>query len=121
METLKRGSVGDTVSILQNALHLLNDGIFGKITEEAVRSFQRKNNLVADGVVGDLTWEKILDKDGQVLPTLKTSKRTIKEIIVHCSATREGKDFTVNDIRKWHKKRGFNDIGYQLADRKSVV
>lgn len=38
--------------------------------------------------------------------------RNIKEIIVHCSATPEGKNFTVDDIRKWHKQRGFNDVGY---------
>lgn len=41
--------------------------------------------------------------------------RDIKEIIVHCSATPEGKDYTVNDIRKWHLQRGFNDIGYHYV------
>jgi N-acetylmuramoyl-L-alanine amidase len=38
--------------------------------------------------------------------------RKINEIIIHCAATPEGKDFTVEDIRKWHKARGFVDIGY---------
>lgn len=38
--------------------------------------------------------------------------RNIKEIIVHCSATPEGKDYTVEQIKQWHLKRGFNDIGY---------
>lgn len=38
--------------------------------------------------------------------------RNIKEIIIHCSATPEGKDFTVEDINKWHKQRGFKKIGY---------
>ena len=33
--------------------------------------------------------------------------RKITEIIVHCSATPEGKAFTVADIDAWHKKRGF--------------
>jgi N-acetylmuramoyl-L-alanine amidase len=41
--------------------------------------------------------------------------RTIKEIIVHCAATPEGKDYTVADIRKWHLARGFNDIGYHYV------
>ena len=115
METIKKGSRGENVKLLQTALHLIPDGVFGKITDEAVRAFQRKNNLVADGIVGDATWAKILGNDGKVLPTLKTSKRKIKEIIVHCSATREGRDFTVDDIRKWHKKRGFSDIGYHYV------
>jgi len=38
--------------------------------------------------------------------------RQIKEIIIHCSATPEGRDFTVNDINRWHKARGFSRIGY---------
>lgn len=41
--------------------------------------------------------------------------RKIKEIIVHCSATPEGKDFTVADIDKWHRQRGFNKIGYHYV------
>ena len=37
------------------------------------------------------------------------------EIIVHCSATKEYKDYDVEDIRKWHKERGFKDIGYHFV------
>lgn len=115
METIRKGSRGEAVKILQKALHLIADGIFGNITDEAVRVFQRKNNLKADGIVGAATWAKILDGNGNINPVLKTSKRKIKEIIVHCSATREGKDFTVDDIRKWHKRNGWSDIGYHYV------
>ena len=38
--------------------------------------------------------------------------RRITEIIVHCSATPEGRPHTVGDIRAWHKQRGFKDVGY---------
>lgn len=38
--------------------------------------------------------------------------RSIKEIIVHCTATSEGKDFTVQQIDSWHRQRGFRCIGY---------
>ena len=41
--------------------------------------------------------------------------RQIKELIVHCSATPEGKDYTVQDIRRWHLQRGFKDIGYHYV------
>jgi N-acetylmuramoyl-L-alanine amidase len=41
--------------------------------------------------------------------------RDIKEIIVHCSATPEGKDYTVATIREWHLARKFNDIGYHYV------
>lgn len=41
--------------------------------------------------------------------------RKINLIIVHCSATSEGKDFTVDDITRWHKARGFKTIGYHYV------
>ena len=41
--------------------------------------------------------------------------RRITEIIIHCSATPEGKDFTVDDIRRWHLARKFADIGYHYV------
>lgn len=41
--------------------------------------------------------------------------RKIKEIIVHCSATREGKAFTVADIDRWHRERGWKGCGYHYV------
>lgn len=41
--------------------------------------------------------------------------RNIKEIIIHCSATPEGEDFTVEQIRRIHIERGFSDIGYHYV------
>ena len=41
--------------------------------------------------------------------------RKINEIIVHCSATPEGKDFTAKDIDSWHKQQGFDCIGYHYV------
>lgn len=41
----------------------------------------------------------------------------INEIIIHCSATEAGKDFTAADIRRWHKESGFLDIGYHYVIR----
>lgn len=41
--------------------------------------------------------------------------REITRIILHCSATPEGKDFTVADIDKWHKARGWQGIGYHYV------
>lgn len=44
---------------------------------------------------------------------MKQTKRTINEIIVHCTATPEGRDFTVQQIREMHVKgNGWRDIGY---------
>lgn len=39
-------------------------------------------------------------------------KRKITEIIVHCSATPEGRAVSAAEIDKWHRERGFSKIGY---------
>lgn len=41
--------------------------------------------------------------------------RQIKEIIIHCSATDPSANFTVNDIDRWHRQRGWNGIGYHYV------
>jgi N-acetylmuramoyl-L-alanine amidase len=41
--------------------------------------------------------------------------RDIKEIIVHCSATPEGRNVDVAEITKWHLARGFKTIGYHYV------
>ncbi len=41
--------------------------------------------------------------------------RVINKIILHCSATPEGRRTTVEDIRLWHKQRGWSDIGYHYV------
>ena len=38
--------------------------------------------------------------------------RAINKIIVHCTATPEGRIVTVADVDKWHKERGWSGIGY---------
>lgn len=48
-------------------------------------------------------------------PTLLSTARPIKELIWHCTATPEGKDYTVADVRAWHKQRGWSDIGYHYV------
>ena len=124
MMTYKKGDRGEMVKQIQRALHLLPDGIFGKITEEAVRAFQSDNGLKVDGIVGPATLAKL---GIAVAAGMKKSKRTITEIIVHCTATPEGKDYTVDDIRKWHtakppQGRGWSDIGYHyVIDRKGHI
>jgi len=46
---------------------------------------------------------------------LLDTARPIAEIIWHCTATPEGKDYTVADVRAWHKARGWSDIGYHYV------
>lgn len=42
--------------------------------------------------------------------------REIKEIIIHCADTPEGRDVKAEEIRRWHtKERGWRDIGYHYV------
>lgn len=107
MKTIKKGSRGDDVATLQRKLHLIPDGIFGAITDEAVRDFQKSHSLTVDGIVGPKTWAAL-----GIAP--QPSARRIDKIILHCSATPEGKDYTVEQIRQWHLARKFSDVGYHF-------
>lgn len=41
--------------------------------------------------------------------------RKITDIVLHCSATKEGQRVTVADIDRWHRERGFKKIGYHYV------
>lgn len=64
-QTLERGDEGALVSDLQETLIELQfkpgevDGIFGVLTESAVKMFQASAQLEADGIVGERTFEKL--------------------------------------------------------------
>ena len=58
---LRRGSRGDGVAMMQEALGLEADGIFGRGTERALITWQMDNGLTPDGVAGPLTFEKLLE------------------------------------------------------------
>lgn len=111
-QTLKKGSRGEAVKTLQKALNLLPDGIFGPLTEEAVKEYQKANGLDVDGIVGPNTWAKL--QPGKIA-------RKITEIILHCTASREGQPQTVAQIRAFHTKpvsaggRGWSDIAYNYV------
>lgn len=54
--TLRQGAKGAFVMELQSKLGVAVDAIFGPATAGAVRTFQKARGLMADGVVGPLTW-----------------------------------------------------------------
>ncbi len=71
-ELLREGSRGDDVLIIQQYLSeiskvysdipdLIVDGIFGSGTKRSVVAFQNQFGLVADGIVGEQTWNKIME------------------------------------------------------------
>ena len=54
-KTLRRGSKGLDVKMLQLRLSIPADGIFGPITHLYTSIYQQNNELVSDGIVGPLT------------------------------------------------------------------
>lgn len=105
---LTKGSRGEEVKRLQRALNLIPDGIFGVVTEDAVKAFQKAHGLKPDGIVGEKTWAVIIPNE----TALQRSIRNINRIIVHCTATPEGRVETVQSIRNMHLAKGWSDIGY---------
>jgi peptidoglycan hydrolase-like protein with peptidoglycan-binding domain len=64
LPNLRFGDSGDAVRVLQRLL--LNnryavkvDGVFGALTETAVKAFQSQRNLKTDGIVGQRTWRDL--------------------------------------------------------------
>ena len=98
MKTIKLGSCGEDVITLQKKLGLTVDGIFGKATDAAVRAWQKEHGLTVDGIVGNHTWETLGFISGL---------RNINEIIIHCSATKEGVDVKSDSIDRSHTARRF--------------
>ncbi len=64
LPSLRFGDSGEAVRILQrllvsNGFPINIDGSFGALTETAVKAFQSRRGLVADGVVGSRTWREL--------------------------------------------------------------
>ena len=69
---LKLGSEGEDVKKLQQKLGVDPIGKFGPKTDAAVKAWQSKNGLTADGIVGDGTWGKMFSESTVSAPTLIT-------------------------------------------------
>ncbi|RUR84484.1 peptidoglycan-binding protein [Chlorogloeopsis fritschii PCC 9212] len=64
LPTLRFGTTGNSVRVLQRLLSshgyaIQVDGIFGALTETAVKAFQNRRNLAVDGIVGQKTWYQL--------------------------------------------------------------
>ncbi len=48
------------------------------------------------------------------------SADSVRFLVLHCSATRRNQDYSVEQLRRDHKARGFYDIGYHFYIRRSA-
>ncbi|MFC5505172.1 peptidoglycan-binding protein [Bosea massiliensis] len=116
-------------ALLSLGYAIVVDGDAGPKTRTALQAFQRGCGLAADGVVGPLTIKalqaataekaepRVDDPTPAAAPAMPgfaqpRASRWIDEIIIHCTATPEGRDVSVETIRGWHIGQGWKDIGY---------
>lgn len=88
---------------------------------EQWKAIQRAVGVAADGVPGPATARAILAKLGAAEPdqarVVTGRGRNISRIFIHCTATREGQDIDAATIRRWHRDKGWSDIGYHFVIR----
>ena len=106
---LKRGDEGEAVRQLQIKLGVEVVGKFGPKTEEAVKAFQKKNGLTADGIAGPATLAKLGITEVKAAPAAKPaakpsagakySKAKIEEAVkAKGYKWFEGKDYHLNIV-----------------------
>jgi peptidoglycan hydrolase-like protein with peptidoglycan-binding domain len=78
---LRKGTKGNEVKELQKILGIASDGDFGQKTEAAVKKWQTKNGLTADGIVGSLTWFAM--SVGSATTDIKESIYETKNLIIN--------------------------------------
>lgn len=129
MKLLKKLDKGDEVKTLQNLLGIKDDGIFGPITEECVKQFQRTHGLEVDGIVGPKTWIALGITDSKCVdPAViyeplescitKTPNRKIKYIAIHYTAGASSAPGRAKGMKTyWEKaKRASADFGVDDRD-----
>jgi len=114
--TLQLGATGAAVRDLQEVLTkrvgiggLTVDGIFGPITELAVRVFQQRSFIEDDGIVGMQTWTLLLSSSQSIvhLPTLRRGDRGVLVERLQRALTLGAKTGPLNDIQQLIGVRGY--------------
>jgi nucleoid-associated protein YgaU len=106
--TLRKGSKGDAVKGLQNALRYRGydpgavDGAFGGGTERAVKEFQAAASLDADGIAGPRTWEALAVHVVQSGDTLREIAEHVLGDAERWSELYEANDDLIADPNKIH-------------------
>lgn len=111
---VKRGANVFPVRTLQRLLCARNqpvavDGSFGPLTEAAVKAFQQGGGLAADGIVGPLTWPKLVVqvKKGSTGDAVRGVQEVMK---FHDQSSGEGPGVQIDGVfgpRTDHWVRGF--------------
>jgi len=121
------GSYKDDVKRLQIMLNTVGyklnaDGIFGKLTETAVKNYQGQNSLRADGIVGPITVASLSAKIAAIKPATPTTTATSKSIKVyqglgHTVAFRNGPGADSETVPVYSFTVGMADVDFDADGR----
>lgn len=131
MKTLKMGCKGDDVILLQKKLGITPDGIYGRVTAEAVREMQRKHRLEpVDGICGPQTWaalgvsnNKCIDPSVVYMPLnvhiSKAPDRQIKYLAIHFTAGSSSAPGRARSIKRVFEQRSAS-ADFAVDDKEAV-
>ncbi len=106
LPTIKSGSKGVYVNLLQRHLNISADGIFGKGTKAAVVAFQKSKKLAADGIVGKQTWT--------ALTAAQAPKAVDKIPVVLAASQQRGNKCAVCSSEQEHMHKIFDIVESKL-------
>src|SRR3989442_4090963 len=83
----KRTDSGPKVKLIQewlslNGFQLTSDGDFGAATEFAVKQFQAKAGLTQDGIVGPLTFARLIQPMTDALKAIPATAHSLRQLVV---------------------------------------
>jgi len=120
------GSNWEDVKRLQNSLNTVGyklnvDGIFGKLTQAAVKNYQEKNSLWADGVVGPKTVASLNTKVASTKPTapIAATPEALKvyQGLGHTVAFRNGPGADSEKVPVYSFTVGMADVSFDADGR----
>lgn len=118
MTTIKLGSKGEDVKVLQKYLGLTPDGNFGPNTDKKVKEWQKSKGLYPDGIIGPKSWAIILQKQTSSKPQNKTglSDGMINFICQYETGHKFGYTMSAKDLNGYdlHDAKGHLTYGYGL-------
>ena len=125
MITIKLGSKGDDVKVLQKYLGINPDGDFGPKTLLKVKEWQKSKGLTPDGIIGDKSWNIILKNQTQTSMSQQApssgnnvgiSAGMINFICQYETGHKFGYTMTIKDLNGYdlHDAGGHKTYGYGL-------
>jgi len=95
---------------------------------DLTRQLQRRVGATVDGKFGPQTARKALEALGEATPPVAPDSlvqgtgENIERIVIHCTATRIGRDVSIEEVERWHtdpkpRGRGWSRVGYHYLIR----